>query len=272
MELKTILIYCICEDFLKGINYYEDPQRQMSDAEVMTTALVAALFYGGNYELARDYLGNGKFIPNMLSKSRFNRRLHQVKDTFLLLFGTLGEVWKVLNEESIYIIDTIPIAVCDNIRIPRSRIYKGEAHRGYKSSKKRYFYGVKIHIMVTKDGKPVEFFLTPGAFSDTEGLEFFDFDLPPDSTIYGDKAYTNYTIEDNLTDAGLELSPMRKKNSKRQFPPWIRYLQQHYRQMVETAGSMIERLLPKSIHAVTSAGFELKVVLFTLASSINAFA
>jgi len=35
----------------------------------------------------------------------------------------------------------------------------------------------------------VEFFLTPGHFSDISALDLFDFDLPPGSTIYGDKAY-----------------------------------------------------------------------------------
>jgi hypothetical protein len=40
--------------------------------------------------------------------------------------------------------------------------------------------------------------------------------------------------------------------------------------MVETAGSLIERLLLKHIHSVTPQGFELEVGLFVLASSINA--
>jgi hypothetical protein len=40
---------------------------------------------------------------------------------------------------------------------------------------------------------------------------------------------------------------------------------------VETAGSLIEQLLPKSIHAVTSQGFELKVALFVIASSLNCY-
>ena len=56
---------------------------------------------------------------------------------------------------------------------------------------------------------------------------------------------------------------------KRQFPPWIRYLQHVYRKRVETTVSLIERLLPKSIHAITAVGFELKVVLFVLAVRIN---
>jgi len=39
--------------------------------------------------------------------------------------------------------------------------------------------------------------------------------------------------------------------------------------MVETAGSLIERRLPKHIHAVTPAGFELKIALFVLALSLS---
>jgi len=39
--------------------------------------------------------------------------------------------------------------------------------------------------------------------------------------------------------------------------------------MVETTASLVSQLLPKSIHAVTAAGFELKVVLFVLAASLR---
>ena len=68
----------------------------------------------------------------------------------------------------------------------------------------------------------------------------------------------------------LHLLPMRKSNSKRPAPPWLCYLQARYRNIIETTGSLLERLLPKSIHAVTPEGFELKLVLFVLALSINA--
>jgi hypothetical protein len=37
--------------------------------------------------------------------------------------------------------------------------------------------------------------------------------------------------------------------------------------MIETAGSLISQLLPKSIHTVTRQGFEVKVFLFVLASA-----
>ena len=69
----------------------------------------------------------------------------------------------------------------------------------------------------------------------------------------------------------IELLPMRKKNSKRALPPEICFVQNYHRKMVETAGSLIEQLLPKSIHAVTSQGFELKVALFVIAYSLNCY-
>ncbi|MCB8976660.1 MAG: hypothetical protein H6657_04470 [Ardenticatenaceae bacterium] len=39
MDDKIVAIYTIVSDFLMAIHYYEDPQRQMSDAEVMATAI-----------------------------------------------------------------------------------------------------------------------------------------------------------------------------------------------------------------------------------------
>ena len=54
--------------------------------------------------------------------------------------------------------------------------------------------------------------------------------------------------------------PIRKKNSKRPVPPYVAYLQARGRKSVETTGSLIARLLPKSIHAVTAQGFDLKVM------------
>jgi hypothetical protein len=67
----------------------------------------------------------------------------------------------------------------------------------------------------------------------------------------------------------IDLSPMRKKHTKRPSSASLAYLQAVGRKHVETAGSLIERLLPKSIHAVTAKGFTLKVFLFVLAYSFS---
>ena len=241
----------------------------MSDAEVMTTAIIAMLYFRGNFEAARRFLRDQGYIPNTLSKSRFNRRLHRIAGLFLALFSMLGETWKGLNESSIYVIDSFPIAACDNYRIIRSKRYRGEVWRGRQASKRRFFYGLKLHLMVTEQGQPVEFFLTPGSYSDTSAMKWYHFDLPEGAWVTGDKAYTDYTLEDLFKDAQRSLLPLRKSNSKRPVKPWVHYLQASYRKVIETTGSLIERLLPKSIHAVTARGFELKIAIFVLACSIN---
>jgi hypothetical protein len=86
----------------------------MTDAEVMTTAIIARLYFKGNFCLASRYLYEYPYIPKMLSKSRFNRKLHRISELFLILFLRLGETWKKLNEKSVYVMDSYPIAVCDN--------------------------------------------------------------------------------------------------------------------------------------------------------------
>jgi hypothetical protein len=159
----------------------------------------------------------------MLEKSRFSRRLHRIKSVLLTLFNVLGETWKETNDELIYSIDTFPVSVCDNYRIRRSKLYRGEAYCGYIASKKRFYYGIKVHLLVTKDGEPVEFFLTPGADSDVGCLDPFDFDLTPESTIYADRIYKDYELQEVMEIAGLHFQPMRKKNSKRPFPPYIQF-------------------------------------------------
>jgi hypothetical protein len=272
MDDTIIATFCLCDDLLKVMHHQEDRQCQMNDAEIMTTALMASLFFRGNHESARAMLRQYGYVPHMLSKSRFSRRLHRMKELFIVLFDLLAQIGKTLNSDAIYVIDSIPIAVCDNIRIRRAKIYSDEKFRGYQASKKRYFYGLKIHLMVTQDGQPVECFLTHGGCGDVDALKYYAYELPDGSMIYADKAYNDYEIEDLLKEVEhIHLIPMRKKNSKRALSPSVTFVQSYHRKRVETAGSLIEQLLPKSIHAVTSQGFELKVVLFVIASSLNCY-
>ena len=162
------------------------------------------------------------------------------------------------------------MVVCDNYRIPRAKLYQHKEYRGCIASKKRYFYGLKVHLLVTKDGQPVECFLTPGSYSDVRMLKPFRCDVPEGSHVYADKAYHDYAMEDVLLEAShIRLYPIRKKQSKRTLPPYIAYVQHYYRKRIETVGSLIERMLPNTIHAVTAEGFELKVFLFVLAYSLN---
>jgi hypothetical protein len=62
------------------------------------------------------------FAPKAISKSRFNRRLHAIEHClWRTLFDVLAEVFKRQHSEQTYVVDSLPVAVCDNIRIGRSK-------------------------------------------------------------------------------------------------------------------------------------------------------
>jgi hypothetical protein len=86
MDDKILAVYGLSADLLNAIGHAEDPQPQMSEAEVITTGLVAMLFFRGNFEAARALLSMPRYMPHMLSRSRLNRRLHRLTDLFLRLF------------------------------------------------------------------------------------------------------------------------------------------------------------------------------------------
>jgi len=269
MDTYIVFVYCLCDDLLKALRHWEDPQCEVKDAEILTAALVAARYFGGNLACAQAFLFEQRYFTRRLSPSRFTRRLHRCAHLLEPLSEVLAGLGREMNPEDLYILDSFPVAVCDNYRIRRCRRYRGEARRGYQASKRRYFYGVKIHLVVTASGQPVEFVLAPGADADVAVLKRLRLDLPENATLTGDRAYNDYVYEDLLNDAGLSLIPLRKLKSTRPLEPALTYLMATARKAVETTGSLIERLLPKHIHSVTAQGFEIKMGCFIIACAAS---
>ena len=163
-----------------------------------------------------------------------------------------------------------PYQACDNIRIRRCRLTQAKEYRGYISSKRRYFYGVRVHLLATRSGIPVEFIFLPGSAHDLRGLQALPLALPVGSEIYADKAYTDYQIEDNLQLLEeIYLQAIRKKNSRRFDAPWLQFYKQSTRHQIETVFSQITQRFPKTIHAVTMKGFLLKLSTFIFAFTLE---
>jgi hypothetical protein len=66
---EIIAIYAITDDLLKAIGHDEDNRRVVRDAEIITTAVCAAMFFNGNHSKACSYMKEHGLIPNMLDKS-----------------------------------------------------------------------------------------------------------------------------------------------------------------------------------------------------------
>jgi len=262
---KVIGLYCIVDDMLKEMHHYEDKRVRVSDSEVITTAFVAVLYFGGHPDNARHFMQLQGYVPLMVDKSRCCRRLHRLSDFLLALFYTLGQQLRDMAGAATCRLDSFAVAVCDNIRISRSKILQGELFRGEHASMRRFFYGVRVQVL-TLSGIPVEFCMVPGAEHDSQSLGKLPFDVAPESIIYMDAGYTDYLSEDDLFEAeGIVAKVQRKSNSKRKDEPDVRFLKEYMRKAIEGDFSQIQAKMLRSIHAVTKEDFLLKVALFVIA-------
>ena len=112
--------------------------------------------------------------------------------------------------DGISIADSTPIAVCDNRRISRHRVFKGKAGRGKTSM--GWFFGFKLHAIINSKGELLRVRLTPGNTNDRkpvpgmcEGL----FGL-----LFADKGYISKALAETLGEIGVKLVTTLKKNMK----------------------------------------------------------
>jgi hypothetical protein len=268
-------MYCLIDDLLtQGRPAWApapDARQHLSDAEVLTTALVGARYFGGNLAQARRYR-QGHGGQRERDKSGFSRRLHQLNDVLDELFAAFGQVLKVLHTEARYVIDSFPVPVCHNTRIGRSKMLTGKVYHGRCASKRCWFYGVKGQVIATTDGLPVAYHVHPGSEADLTGLRQLDPDLPEGSVLYADAAYTDYAHEEVFAQAtGCQQHTARRCNSTRAHEPARAFLIQHCRHGVETCFRQLTDRFPKRIHATTAAGFALKIGRFVFVHALDRF-
>jgi len=68
---EIITVYAITDDLLKAIEHHENCRRGISNAEIMTTALIAAIFFNGNHSKDYRWMKDNNLILKMLYKLHF---------------------------------------------------------------------------------------------------------------------------------------------------------------------------------------------------------
>ena len=129
-NLKTNFdkILNITKSFYNGFidadgNYYFYPNKpKMFDCEILTLFLVGETIGidNENYLFGKIKSDHIHDFPNLIHRSRFNRRRRRVGDLIARLNDRISSL---LNEgENIYLVDSIPVPICKNARITRSKI------------------------------------------------------------------------------------------------------------------------------------------------------
>ncbi|SNV43909.1 transposase [Streptococcus acidominimus] len=143
----------------------------------------------------------------LLERSRFNRRARQLIWLVQIIRQALNNR---ISSDTIAIIDSFPLPLCQPIRNYRTRIFKGLADIGYNASKQLWFYGFKVHMLVTLSGYILNYVVTPASVHDIRAVD----DLLENCQkpfILADLGYLSHELKDNLEQKGYHLwTPLRQ--------------------------------------------------------------
>ncbi|WP_421038888.1 IS982 family transposase [Streptococcus hyointestinalis] len=143
----------------------------------------------------------------LLERSRFNRWSKQLIWLIQLIRKAMNDR---LPSDRVAIIDSFPLPLCQPVRNHRATIFKGLADIGYNDSKHLWFYGFKVHMLVSLSGYILNYVLTPASVHDIKVV----YELLAgckQSVILGDLGYLSSELRKDLEQQGYHLwTPFRK--------------------------------------------------------------
>jgi hypothetical protein len=202
MDLTTL--FCCVDDFCKNNSTpqqtllaldnkkHRNRKKSLSPSEIMT---ILICFHPSNYrnfkafyiDYVSIYLKN--MFPTLLSYNRFV----EVTPTVLLplcayLKSRLG------TPTGISYIDSTKIAVCGNKRISRNKVFSDIATIGKTTM--GWFFGFKLHLIVTEQGDLIALKMTPGNVDDRSPVP--EMCQTIFGKLFGDKGYISKKLTDSL--------------------------------------------------------------------------
>lgn len=242
-----ITTFCLIDDELKKVLAgkklrQRGPSPGLQDSEVITMEIIGE-FLGIDCDkniweyFARHWL---HFFPKMPDRSNFARQaanLHVVKR---LLQESLATGLNAF-EDSLHMVDGLPIPVCKFARAHFSHSFKGEAAYGYCATKKERYYGFRGHVVISSTGV-----ITAATFTQANVDER---DVCPEivkkirGLLLGDKGFIRPELQEFLEKQGLHLqTPLRENMQDDRPKSFLKWLV-GTRRLIETViGQLTERL------------------------------
>ena len=206
-------------------------------------------------------------LVSSISRSRFNRRTRQ-------LLPLLSLIRRKLNQDvdlhgQFLIIDSFPVPVCHPVRNYRAKIFRGSTDIGYNATKKQYYYGFKVHMIVSSDGYLLNYIVTKASVHDSKVAEELILNtMPLEHFLLADVGYVSRQLHTDLVSDGYELcTPFRqnmagaKKHNSR--------ILKAIRRTIETDFSLLKYYNAENNRARSLASFQERLEVAILASNME---
>ena len=206
-------------DFSENVEFYPNAPK-MSDLEIISLAITAECLSIDSEnllfsKLKKDY---SKQFPNLIHRTRYNVRRKRLNEWILYC----ADIWsqRIKDDNALFIVDSIPIAVCKICRAPRSTICRKDsdevkAAHGFDSTIRQWFCGYRLHLIVSTSGVYQEMRLLPANRHDLDFLKEMKQTHLEKCCLIGDKAYRSQPLQMSLfEDWGIDLSVPYRSNQK----------------------------------------------------------
>ncbi len=245
MDLTTL--FCDIDDFVKALSYTNKQllittgkskrggTPKMSLSELMTIIILYHSSGFKNFKAFYFHLLNQRSseFPKLLS---YNRFIEWMPFCLIPLCSYLKTRRGSIT--GISYIDSCPIAVCKNIRIPRNKVFSGLAKRGKCSM--GWFYGFKLHIIVNEVGELLSFMVTKGNTDDRAPVKELCKGLS--GKLFGDRGYIGKKLFEELYNDGIQLITNVKSNMKNKLIPIIDKIYLRKRFIIETINDQLKNI------------------------------
>ena len=236
-------------------------RRNINRCKISDSSILALLIWQASLGVESQRRFCEKLVN--LSHSRFNRRARMLLPLIYLIRHGLNE--EVDLSGDILIIDSFPVPVCQPIRNRRAKIFRGYADIGYKATKKIYYYGFKVHAIVSDDGYLLDYIVTKASVHDAkETVELITNAHPDNRYLLGDEGYLGKNLHQRLEQMGYTLwTPYRKnmKNAQKHNKHYLMAL----RRTIESDFSLLSYYNAENNRARSLAGFQERLAVAILA-------
>ncbi|QQP28574.1 IS982 family transposase [Lactobacillus ultunensis] len=236
-------------------------RRNINRCKISDSSILALLIWQASLGVESQRRFCEKLVN--LSHSRFNRRARMLLPLIYLIRHGLNV--EVDLSGDILIIDSFPVPVCQPIRNRRAKIFRGYADIGYKATRKIYYYGFKVHAIVSDDGYLLDYIVTKASVHDAkETVELITNAHPDNRYLLGDEGYLGKNLHQRLEQMGYTLwTPYRKnmKNAQKHNKHYLMAL----RRTIESDFSLLSYYNAENNRARSLAGFQERLEVAILA-------
>jgi hypothetical protein len=254
-QLIAIYLY-VCKHYEQELWIYcqrmsNHADLSFSDEEVMSLYLFGIM--DKNRELKQIYNYADRHLrgwfPQLPSYVAFVQRLNKVADVFAPLLEIIQveqQKTRVADPQPL-LIDSFPVALAKQGHRFKACVAKELADSGYCSTKKLFFYGVRVHVVARRQAgtlpSPEYIGVTAASYHDGKIFDQIRPELK-DEELYGDKAYQRADEKEVQEQQNLiVLTPVKKKKGQKYLDAdekWLSTAVSRVRQPIETIFGWIE--------------------------------